>query len=312
MSDGNHASMASVRAKLRELSSTVQERRGEMTSVNSCGISEVIQEANAMHDRTAQDTRASALDANLISLTASLGAEQAGNLEKVNPESWVKALGAAYGVGSVGRAGGGVVRINWKRLGEEVRDAGIFVMVPGVTFLLSSYDGPVEKKQRERKQKDRTPSEPLQTAESVSVNVLKEGAEDKAQVARIKTMRAVIEKHTDFVLRPKGINLFKIVLNPTSFSETVENLFDLAFLTKDGRVSVRTIDGCPYVGGAVAPTTEDYEKGAIRKQNILSIDMKTYRKLVDRWCEGPPLLPARSESAGNSDESPAKRARHAE
>lgn len=310
--------MALVRSKLRELSSTVQERRGEMTSVSSCGITEVINEANEMHGLTSKDTRASALDANLISTMASLGAEQAGNLEKINPDSWVMALGAAYGVGRASGPSGAprVSRINWKRLGEEVREAGIFFAVPGVTFIMADYE-PVEKKARERKQKDRTPSEPLQTVSSTSVDGIKEGNEDKAQTSRLKVLRETVDRETKKA--PRGINLFKLLLHPTSFSQTVENFFDFAFVIKDGRASVKTVSEsgaqCPFVRQAQPPDTEAYESGVFRQQNLIALDYKTYRKLVSKWLPDPAeaLLPDRSDPSSESFAAPAaKKARRAE
>ena len=54
---GDGVAAAETRAKLRELQGQVQQKRGELTSVNSCGISTVINQANTMHAVTADGRR---------------------------------------------------------------------------------------------------------------------------------------------------------------------------------------------------------------------------------------------------------------
>lgn len=166
---------ARARAQLRSLINQVDDRRAELTSTTSCGISNIIGQANNMYDVTSKDTRTSAVDASLIAKTAALGAEQAGNLEKTTPDAWVKMLAVAFGQGREGK------RINWKRLGEGVVEARVFKESPGVVFLLGEWEGPAVKKTRERKQKARGPDEPLQTADTADVSQIQEEREDKAQ-----------------------------------------------------------------------------------------------------------------------------------
>jgi len=187
--------------------------------------------------------------------------------------------------------------------------------VPGVTFLLGEYSGPVEKKARERKQRDKTPSGPVETAQSVDVQQLQEQAEDKAQVARIKVLMSTLEtlaKDAKDAGRPARVNLFELVLHPTSFSQTVENFFDLAFQIKEGSIKIETDAGGAYVGLNAHATTADYAEGLARSQNIIKLDYKTYRALVDKWTKGRALLPDRDGPADGGEEAdapPAQRRR---
>jgi hypothetical protein len=48
--------------------------------------------------------------------------------------------------------------------------------------------------------------------------------------------------------RPAGINFYEVVINPESFSQTIENMFDMAFAVRDGRACLRmNADGMPIV-----------------------------------------------------------------
>ena len=90
------------------------------------------------------------------------------------------------------------------------------------------------------------------------------------------------------------LNAFRLLLHPSSFSQTVENFFDLGFLVKDGRVALTADERGAYVVPSKPPLADAYEKGLLKTQNILKLDYATYRQLVARWCgEGAPYLASR-------------------
>lgn len=43
------------------------------------------------------------------------------------------------------------------------------------------------------------------------------------------------------------VNLFKFVVNPNDFAQSVENIFYLSFLIRDGKVAFETQDGEPVI-----------------------------------------------------------------
>jgi len=43
------------------------------------------------------------------------------------------------------------------------------------------------------------------------------------------------------------VNLFKFVVNPEDFAQSVENIFYLSFLIRDGKVAFETQDGEPVI-----------------------------------------------------------------
>ncbi|KAH6894173.1 Nse4 C-terminal-domain-containing protein [Thelonectria olida] len=96
-----------------------------------------------------------------------------------------------------------------------------------------------------------------------------------------------------------GLDLMRFVVNPKSFGQTVENMFYVSFLIRDGRVE---IDYDEHDLPALAPVDrEEEEEGAPRHsaskhQAILSMDMKTWRDIIDTFEIKEPMIPHRKEA----------------
>ncbi|KAI1329967.1 hypothetical protein F5Y16DRAFT_61230 [Xylariaceae sp. FL0255] len=94
-----------------------------------------------------------------------------------------------------------------------------------------------------------------------------------------------------------GIDLLKFVINPRSFGQTVENMFYVSFLIRDGAVRVE-FDSNELP--TLHPTDNQEESGttrstAERHQAVLSIDMKTWRDVIDTFEITEPIIEHRLE-----------------
>ena len=66
-----------------------------------------------------------------------------------------------------------------------------------------------------------------------------------------------MEPHPNYILTPNqiqrvleatgGVNLFKFIINPNDFAQSVENLFYLSFLIRDGSCSLDVESGEPII-----------------------------------------------------------------
>lgn len=96
-----------------------------------------------------------------------------------------------------------------------------------------------------------------------------------------------------------GIDLMRFVVNPKSFGQTVENMFYVSFLIRDGRVE---IDFDEFGLPALAPVDrEAEEEGTVRHsaskhQAILSMDMETWREIIDTFDLKEPMISHRQEA----------------
>uniref|UniRef100_A0A8H7NKE7 Non-structural maintenance of chromosomes element 4 n=1 Tax=Bionectria ochroleuca TaxID=29856 RepID=A0A8H7NKE7_BIOOC len=96
-----------------------------------------------------------------------------------------------------------------------------------------------------------------------------------------------------------GIDLLRFVVNPRSFGQTVENIFYVSFLIRDGRVSIEYDDNdLPSLAPVMREVDEEpsLRQGGSKHQAILSMDMATWEDIVETLELAEPLIKHRAES----------------
>ncbi|KAI0385186.1 hypothetical protein F5Y04DRAFT_247101, partial [Hypomontagnella monticulosa] len=94
-----------------------------------------------------------------------------------------------------------------------------------------------------------------------------------------------------------GIDLLKFVVNPHSFGQTVENMFYVSFLIRDGRIK---IDFDENKLPTLHPVDREDETAASKhraqkQQAVFSIDMKTWREIISAFNITEPIIEHRKE-----------------
>lgn len=94
-----------------------------------------------------------------------------------------------------------------------------------------------------------------------------------------------------------AVHLFDFAINPTDFGQTVENLFYISFLVREGNARiVKDDDGLPLLTPA-APrgVSEQRDQGAQKHQAVFSIDYPTWKMFIDAYSIRDPLIPHREQ-----------------
>jgi hypothetical protein len=98
-----------------------------------------------------------------------------------------------------------------------------------------------------------------------------------------------------------AVHLFDFAINPQDFGQTVENLFYISFLVREGNAQiVKDDDGLPLLAPA-APrgVSEQRDQGAQKHQAVFSIDYPTWQMFIEAYSIREPLIPHRVQEEDN-------------
>ncbi|KAI0013802.1 hypothetical protein F4779DRAFT_294011 [Xylariaceae sp. FL0662B] len=117
------------------------------------------------------------------------------------------------------------------------------------------------------------------------------------QGASDQEARALMDKYG--LRETGGIDLLKFVVNPRSFGQTVENMFYVSFLIRDGRIKIDFDDN--QLPTLLAVNREEdagtSKHGTQKQQAVLSIDMKMWREIIEVFKITEPIIEHRKEQS---------------
>lgn len=173
--------------------------------------------------------------------------------------------------------------IDWGRVGLEAST--IFSDAPGMITMLGPMDShPKQRKIAQRRQRDR----PVEGARPEQLDDTGSSSSTKTETDRnMETMFTILK-------RLKNVPLEAIVLNRKSFSQTVENIFALSFLVKDGRAQISIENGRHFVAPKNFPSQQQRERGEVSmSQFVFRFDFKDWKIMQTMLEEGNELMPTR-------------------
>ncbi|ROV87795.1 hypothetical protein VSDG_09583 [Cytospora chrysosperma] len=104
------------------------------------------------------------------------------------------------------------------------------------------------------------------------------------------------------IVESGNIDLVRFCVNPKSFGQTVENMFYVSFLIREGMVEVHYEENglpslCPSTAGEKEQASTTMSKnGTMKRQAILSIDMPTWKDLITTFNIRDSMIEHRKEA----------------
>ncbi|CAM0946337.1 unnamed protein product [Alopecurus aequalis] len=171
----------------------------------------------------------------------------------------------------------------------------IFRAVPGCSTMIGPMD--TEVKQRKfsvvSRKKTARPTE----------NTCPEELADSSEVAKTDTDRNVSVVF-DILRKKKSARMENLVLNRNSFAQTVENVFALSFLVKDGRVAINIDDkGHHIVYPRNAPAASAIASGEVSYSHfVFRFDYRDWKLMKEVVADGEELMPHRTQSSPSAED----------
>ncbi|KAI0266829.1 Nse4 C-terminal-domain-containing protein [Gloeopeniophorella convolvens] len=178
--------------------------------------------------------------------------------------------------------------LDWARAGR--RALGITRRVPAMDFML----GPLAVEQKRRVVGKRARFEKNKADERRPQEIREE------DIARSEneTTKHVLDIRNLLVEQNGPVNLFRFVVNPADFAQSVENLFYLSFLIRDGECALEIEDdGEPVIFICEQPQMSDYQEGLRKQQLVLEFDIQTWEEAVKTFNITETIIPQRPKVA---------------
>ena len=179
-----------------------------------------------------------------------------------------------------GEGGQQLAKRKWVMLGQQAKL--FFKRSPVLTCMYGALDTtpppPKEKKAKDPKSRQATKVADLK---ETTATVLAEAEKSENQTEQMVThvFRCLVTRFRAMGRRP--INYFKFVLDPVSFGTSIENMFHVSFLVKEGKaeISVCKETGLPLITPKSSKNKEEQEEH--KNQVVMNINMDDWRRMVE-------------------------------
>ncbi|XP_004623979.1 EP300-interacting inhibitor of differentiation 3 [Octodon degus] len=275
-----------IRRQYRQLMDSVQQRRDSIVGAPGDSLSEALEEANALFDGVSRP-REAALDAQFLVMASDLGCERARQLNRdlrlFDVVAFSELLLAFAGLSWLEVAqeqsqdGEGLGPAFWSAVRREA--AAWLAQTETFHFLLSSlWLGPEAQTPERPRRARRAHVGPAEPTKLVRLDPSAPQESTEREVERVLgLLQTYFRKYPD-----TPMSYFEFVVDPHSFARTVENMFHVSFIIRDGFARMRLDqDRLPVLEPVDAGPAEDYDLGGWgRKQGVITLSLQDWENIV--------------------------------
>lgn len=274
-----------LRSRYLAVRNLISDGKEDISRVDSDKFHSIIGEVESLH-HLVQKPREQVADAEALldianTLVTSVRSQ---SNDGVTPSDFVTAMirnfGQRDGHANVDSASN---TISWAEAGIAVSH--IFRKVPGCCTMIGPMSTQVKQRKAVVHRKRTRPTE----------NSCPEQL-DEAQPERKTDTDKNMATMFDILRKKRHVRLENLVLNTVSFAQTVENIFALSFLVKDGRAEISVNDGGHhFVSPRNAPAATAVASGDVSYNHfVFRFDFKDWKLMMDSVGSGEELMPHRS------------------
>ncbi|KAG6918025.1 hypothetical protein DXG01_016877 [Tephrocybe rancida] len=275
-----------VRKNYRSLAKTVEDHQSNPNDLTAEQLMKQVRQADLLFDKVKGPQEAT-LDSHFLLMASSMGAQKARAMKSgsgsFDVDEFVTNLITFMGGqkpledhaddnSDVDFVSDATAKLEWAKIGRKALAKSR--RVPVMSYML----GPLSIEQKKRAAVKRAKLEKNQE-DLRKPQELKEDDISRSQNETTKNV-AILES----ILTEIGgeVNIFQFVINPNDFAQSVENIFYLSFLIRDGKVAFETNEeGEPVVYICEQPTDADYSGGLQKRQKVFEFDMAIWRRAIE-------------------------------
>ncbi|CAG7875564.1 unnamed protein product [Brassica rapa] len=280
-----------LRSQYLALIHKISDSKDDLTRVDSDKFSRIFSEFENLHQKV-QKPREQVADAEAFLDIANtiMSSVKSHSANGVSPADFVNALVNGFGQASLGVDETSPLSIKWKDLGLAVCST-LFVSSFGCSTMLGPMSTELKERKRAVYRKRTKPGEGVRPEEVDDTQSEEKTDTDKNMAIMFNILR-----------QKKRVRLESLMLNRRSFAQTVENLFALSFLAKDGRVEI-IVDktGSHFALPRNAPAANLVMSGeVIYNHFVFRFDFKDWKLMSEMVPMGEELMPHREIAIASS------------